>query len=365
MNSHYYCIIMAGGSGDRFWPLSRENNPKQFLGLTGDSESFLVRTYEMCQGIVPKENILVITLGKYRSIVEEQLPDLDSSNLLLEPIGKKTAPCVAYATYEILRRDPRAVMAMTPCDIIIKDWQEFRNAMTKALDYAEHNDILMTLGITPTHPDTNYGYIQIAGGASAMKEDIPVKVKTFTEKPPQYLADVFCTSGEFLWNSGIFVWQAAVIREELEKYLPEITNLFTGWETALGSDETRGVFLERIYSDCKKISIDYGVMEKTERAWLFPARFEWYDIDSWDTLYNYYPDKDSSNNACNSTRPYFEDDKDSLILTTSPGKLLAIKGLKDYIVVDTDDVLLICPKDDKDYKDFITGLGMPGFEDIR
>jgi mannose-1-phosphate guanylyltransferase len=173
MNRHHYCVIMAGGSGDRFWPLSRENNPKQFLDMTGDSESFLVRTYQMCQGIVPKENILVITLGKYREIVEEQLPELDSANLLLEPIGKKTAPCITYATYEILRRDPKAVMAMTPCDMIIKDWDVFSKALCKALDYAEKNDVLMTLGITPTHPDPNYGYIQIAGGAAAIKEDIP------------------------------------------------------------------------------------------------------------------------------------------------------------------------------------------------
>ena len=365
MNKHHYCIIMAGGSGDRFWPLCRENNPKQFLNLTGNDDSFLSTTYQMCQGIVPKENILVITLGKYRRIVEEQLPDLDEKNLLLEPIGKKTGPCVAYATYEVLKRDEKAVMAMTPCDMIIKDWNVFRTTMKKALDYAENNEVLMTLGISPTHPDTNYGYIQIAGGASAIKEDVPAKVKTFTEKPPHYLADIFCNSGEFLWNSGIFVWQASVIKEELEKYLPEITNLFTGWNAALSSEENKELFLERVYADCKKISIDYGIMEKTERAWVYPAKFEWYDIDSWDSLYNYYPDKDDKDNACNGMRPYFEDDRENLILTTNSGKLLAIKGLKDYIVVDTDDVLLICPKDDKDYKDFITGLGMPGFEDIR
>jgi len=365
MNKHHYCVIMAGGSGDRFWPLSRENNPKQFLDMTGDSESFLARTYQMCQGIVPKENILVITLRKYRDIVEEQLPDLDEENILLEPIGKKTAPCIAYATYEILRRDPEAVMAMTPCDMIIKDWSVFRKAMSEALEYAQEHEVLMTLGITPTHPDTNYGYIQVTGGASAIKEGVPVQVKTFTEKPPQYLAEIFCNSGEFLWNSGIFAWQAEVIREELERFLPEITNLFSGWETALSFEETKEVFLDRVYSDCKKISIDYGVMEKSTRVWVHPVKFEWYDIDNWDSLYNYYPDKDGKNNACNGTRPYFEDNRDSLILTTSPGKLLAIKGLKDYIVVDTDDVLLICPKDDKDYKDFITGLGMPGFEDVR
>ena len=259
MNHNYYCVIMAGGYANHFWPLSRESRPKQFLNIAGRGHSFVRDAYERCLGLVPQENILIITLSRYKDLVREQIPELPAENLLLEPYGRKTAPCIAYATYTLLGRNPEAVVAVTPADLLIPDEGLFRETLSRALDYAARNEVLATLGIVPSRPDTNYGYIQAVGGALARNDDKPVKVKTFTEKPDAALAQVFYQSGEFFWNSGIFVWQARVIEEEMRKYTPEITTLFQGWESALGSPAEE-VFLERAYTDCTKLSIDYGVM---------------------------------------------------------------------------------------------------------
>ena len=221
--------------------------------------------YERCLGVVPEENILIITLGKFKDIINEQIPELPKENLLLEPYARRTAPCIAYATYTLLKRNPDAVMAATLTDIIVNDEQLFKETMTHALDYAEKNPVLVTLGVKPDRPDTEYGYIQAVGGKGACSSGDPVKVKTFTEKPDAEIADVFFRSGEFFWNSGIFVWQASVIKEEMERYIPEITRLFDGWEGALGSPAEE-VFIERAYTDCIKLSIDYGVMEKNRQG---------------------------------------------------------------------------------------------------
>lgn len=364
MRHHHYCVIMAGGHGKRFWPICRENMPKQFMDMTELGTSFLRSAYERCSSLFPPENIIIITLEKYKALVESQIPEIPKENLLLEPFGRKTAPCIAYATYTILKRDPEAVVTVTPSDLVITDTEQFRTTLSKAMDYAMEHLVLMTLGVRPTHPDPNFGYIQIKGGKDAYSDDIPVKVKTFTEKPDVSLAKIFWKSGEFFWNSGIFVWKASVIKEELEKYLPDITELFTGWDKALGSPAEKS-FIERVYADCEKISIDHGVMEKTERAWLFPARFGWNDIDNWETFYAHYRKKDSGNNVCNSEKQCLEDAEDNLIITKDKKKLIAIKGLKDYMVIDTGDVLMICPKDDEKYKEFLPKTIMPGYDEFR
>lgn len=359
-----YCVIMAGGTANRFWPVSRETKPKQFLDISGTGKSFVRTTYERFSEIVPKENIIIVTLTKFAELVHTQIPELPEGNLLLEPYARNTAPCIAYATYSILKRNPEATVIATPADHIITDEDKFKAAILKMMEYAENKPALMTLGIHPTNPDTDYGYIQAPKSKDNADADTPLKVKTFTEKPDKALAEVFCKTGEFYWNSGIFIWKASVIREEMEKYIPDVTSVFVGWEDSLGSDKEQ-IFLEKVYSDCPKVSIDYGVMEKTDRAWLYCGDFGWSDIDGWDSLFRNYDRKTKDGNVVFTDKILAEGNKDSLLVSSNPKKLYAIKGLKDYAVVDTGDVLLICPKDDKQFKDFLSGLGMPEYEDFR
>ena len=364
MNDNRYCVIMAGGTTNHFWPVSRESRPKQFLDISGSGKSFIRLTYERFSKVVPRENILVVTLSRFGEIVREQIPELPAENLLLEPYSRNTAPCIAYSTYEVLRRNPEATIVATPADHIIRDVDLFCKVMENVVEYAESNDVLMTVGILPDKPDTNYGYIQVKGGKATADSDKPLQVKTFVKKPDRARAEVFCNSEEFYWNSGIFVWKAAIIKEEMEKYIPDVTALFRGWETILGTPGEKE-FLEKAYSDCQKISIDYAVMEKTDKAWLYPGNFGWFDIDTWDTLFRMIERKDREGNALNTINSLLREDKDNLVITENKKKIYAIKGLKDYLVIDTEDALLICPREDKQFKDFISGLGMPGYEDFR
>lgn len=355
---------MAGGNGIRIWPVSRNSKPKQFLDIADTGKTFIQNTFDRFSQIVPKENILIVTGERYRDLVMEQLPDLAPENLLLEPYSRNTAPCIAYATYTLLKRDPEAKMVVTPSDHLIEDEDIFVQTIQNAFDYIDGNDVLMTLGVIPTRPDTNYGYIQAYGGSEAYKRGVPLQVKTFTEKPDRELAEVFIGTGEFFWNSGIFVWNAQTIRDEMEKHLPEVSGLFKGWENALGSD-VEPEFITRVYTDCINISIDYGVMEKTNRAWVSPVQFKWNDVGTWESLYNIIPKKDRHGNAISAEKTLVEDTRDVLVVSPSKKKLIAIKGLEDYMVIDTEDALVICPKDDKKFKDFISGLGMPEFEKYR
>ncbi len=254
MNKHRYCVIMADGSG----------TPEQ-----------LKMTYKRFERFLPENNILVITLDRFAQTAREVLPTLPQENLLVEPVGRKTAPCMAFACYTLLSRDPDAVVVATPWDLYIRDEALFAQTISDAFDYVEKNDVLMTLGIVPKTPDVNFGYIQVKEGRNAHLMAGPLQVKTFTEKPSAELAKVFVRTGEFFWNSGIFIWKASTICEEMEKYVPEVTELFRGWETRI----TDRAFIEQAYAECPKVSLDYGVMEHTDRAWLYPARFGWADIE--------------------------------------------------------------------------------------
>ena len=362
--SHCYCVIMAGGNGVRIWPVSRNAKPKQFLDVADTGKTFIQSTFERFSKIVPKENILIVTGDRYRELVAEQLPEVAPENILYEPYSRSTAPCIAYATYTLLKRDPEAKIVVTPSDHLIEDEDIFVETIEKSFDYIDGNDVLMTLGVVPTRPDTNYGYIQACGGSEAYKKGIPLQVKTFTEKPDRELAQVFINTGEFFWNAGIFIWKAQTIRQEMEKYLPEVTRLFNGWENALGTP-IESEFITRAYTDCANISIDYGVMEKTDRAWISPVQFKWNDVGTWESLYNIIPTKDQKGNAISAEKTLIEDTRDVLVVSPSKKKLIAIKGLEDYMVIDTDDALVICPKDDKKFKEFISGIAMPGFEKYR
>jgi mannose-1-phosphate guanylyltransferase len=355
---------MAGGSGTRFWPVSRAAKPKQFLDITGTGRTFIQQTYDRFSRIVPQENILVVTAQKYHDIVRQQLPELAQENILLEPYARNTAPCVAYATYKLLMRNPDAHVVVTPSDHIIDNEDLFVETILKAFEYVEQNDVLMTLGVVPTRPDTNYGYVQACGGKSAMTSNEPMQVKTFTEKPDKDMANLFINTKEFFWNAGIFLWKAKTICSELKTQLPEVAGLFEGWERALNS-KIENQFILRAFTDCPNISIDYGVMEKTNRAWIYPVRFGWCDIGTWESLYNHFEDKDSQGNAIKTEICLLEDTKEVMAISTNPKKLIAIKGLENYMVVDTEDALIICPKDDKNFRDFISGIAMPEYEKYR
>ena len=361
---HCYCVIMAGGTGVRFWPVSRAAKPKQFLDVADTGKTFIQSTYERFLKVVPQENILIVTGDRYRDIVMEQLPYLAPENLLLEPYSRNTAPCIAYAAYTLLKRDTLARMVVTPSDHMIDNEELFAETIRNAFDHIEEKDVLMTLGVVPTRPDTNYGYIQACGGSDVYKNDRPMQVKTFTEKPDRELAKVFISTGEFFWNAGIFLWKAETIRKKMEKYLPEVTGLFKGWESALGTS-VENEFIAKAYTGCRNISIDYGVMEKTDEAWMYPVKFGWSDVGTWESLYNIIPDKDAYGNAVSAEKTLIENTSGVLVVSPEKKKLIAIKGLEDYMVVDTEDVLVICPKDDKKFKDFVSGLAMPGYEKYR
>ncbi len=364
MNNNRYCVIMAGGSGSRLWPASTTACPKQFMDIADTGKTSIRSTFDRFSSLIPKENILVVTVRKYKDLVLQSIPELDESNLLLEPYARDTAPCIAYAAYTLYKRNPDATMTVTPADHLIEDEEAFRESVTKAIGFAEDNDILMTLGITPTRPDPNFGYIQITGGSAATQKEGAIKVKTFTEKPDVSLAKVFIGSGEFFWNSGIFIWKAGTIIREMERHMPEVTRVFSGWEHAIGTPMEEE-FISRAYTDCIKISIDYGVMEKTDKAWLYPARFKWSDVGTWESLYGCIGEKDCNGNICNTAKSLTEDCSDTVMYSDTKDKLIAVKGLDNYVVIDTGRALLICPKDDRKLKEFTARLSMPGFENYR
>lgn len=363
MNNHYYCVIMAGGVGSRFWPVSREARPKQFLPLSRTGKSFIRLAYERFLNIIPSDHILVVTQTRYRDMVKEEIPEILDENILCEPYSRNTAPCMALASYTLLCRDPEAVMVATPADHIILNKDIFQETILNALAYASQSDALITLGIVPTRPDSNFGYIQGVYGQT-VEDGRPIKVKTFTEKPDAALAEVFVKSGEFYWNSGIFVWRAQSIREELEEHMPEVKSLFRGWETELDT-HTNQPFLEKIYSSISKISIDYAVMEKTSKAWVYPSTFGWFDIGGWEALYGYMSTQDKDRNAIITGPSLSRNCTDTVVFSSDKKKLVVLGGLKDMIVVDTDDVLMVCPREDSQIKELLANIAMPDFEKYR
>lgn len=345
MANSTYCIIMAGGIGARFWPQSRQNRPKQFLDILGTGKSFIRQTYERFAKSVPAENFLVVTNRKYRSLVSEHLPELHDGQILCEPVGRNTAPCIAYAAYTLAAKDPDASMIVTPSDHLILNEEDFRGIIGECLGFAEAHDALMTVGIKPTRPDTGYGYIQVS-------DTKPIsKVKCFTEKPDLELAQTFLQCGEFFWNSGIFVWKIRSIIEAFAHYLPEHHALFSAVRQAAGSDAEQQA-VETAFAECRAISIDFGIMEKADNVYVRCGEFGWSDVGTWGSVYQ-HSRKDRYANAIPSAGCYLYDTRSSIV-SLPKEKIAVICGLKEYIVVDTDDVLMICPRsDEQNIKKFI------------
>ena len=355
MNRNHYCIIMAGGIGSRFWPVSRQSRPKQFIDILGVGRTFLQMTFDRYAAIIPEQNILIVTSERYYSLVKEQLPQLPEENILLEPYKRNTAPCVAYATYKLYKKDPDAVVVVAPSDHLIIGEEAFYETIGVALEAAGKTDRLFTIGIDPTRPETNYGYIQINKAArETEKGHDAYAVKTFTEKPNADLAKVFVETGEFFWNSGMFIWSLKAIKAEMERCLPEVTSLFQGGEQYYGTDGERD-FIRRVYEECPAISIDYGVMEKTQKAWVFLSNFGWSDLGTWESVYE-RSSKDAAGNVVTVGKPMIDDVKGSLILGHDPEKLVVVRGVENLMVIDLKDVLLVCHRDDRTVKDVLTDL---------
>lgn len=352
---------MAGGVGSRFWPVSRNSKPKQFLDFFGTGISFLQQTYNRFAKIIPDENILVVTSEQYGELVREQLPQMLPENILLEPHRRNTAPCIAYATYKMQKKNPNATVVVAPSDHLIINEALFLSTIEAALEHASGHNELLTLGIKPTRPETGYGYIQV--NTANTKEVGGTKVysvKTFTEKPDAELAKVFMNSGEFLWNSGIFVWNVKTIAQELEKYLPDIANQFKDIVPFYYTVEEEE-YIKSIYESCNGISIDYGVMEKTSCSWVFETSFGWSDVGTWEALYH-LGQKDENENLLSVGDSMIDKVEGSIIVSSEDDKLVVVKGLKDYMVINTDDVLLVCPRDSVRFKNVITDLTVNEFD---
>jgi mannose-1-phosphate guanylyltransferase len=338
-----FVIIMAGGVGSRFWPLSRRVKPKQFLDILGTGETLIQQTYRRFKYICPEKNIFVVTSTEHKDIVVEQL-GIDPANVLAEPFRRNTAPCLAYGTFRILKENPDAVITVTPADHLIVKEDKFCKVIKECMDFVKENDALLTLGIKPDRPETGYGYIQADRKKPVNGYDNLLKVKTFTEKPDIDLAKLFIESGDFYWNSGIFICNINSILSAFQKHLPDMFTAFDEGKKLLGTRQEKN-FIGRTYAECKSISIDYGIMEKAENVYVMCTEIGWSDLGTWSSLYD-HSSLDKRGNSIVSGN-VFSYDNNGNIFNISSGKVAVIQGLKDYIVVESEDVLLIVKKEEE------------------
>ncbi|MBQ4082988.1 MAG: mannose-1-phosphate guanylyltransferase [Bacteroidaceae bacterium] len=346
-----YCVIMAGGIGSRFWPQSRMKHPKQFVDFFGMGKSLLQQTYERFARIIPKENIIISTHSDYSGLVQEQLPELPIAQILHEPTHRGTAPSMAFAAYHIRTLNPNANIVMAPSDQLILDEKLFASDMLAALKHVSKQDCLVTVGIRPTHPETRYGYIQV--GSEAV--DGFSKIKTFTEKPEYDFARIFVESGEFFWNTGLFVWNVNTIISTMMQLLPEMSaRLDTIFKKEPDRDKRRAALYE-CYESFPNISVDYAVIERASNVYMQIGSFGWADMGRWDDVYR-YSCKDAQGNVVQSGTAEFYNSRNNLV-SAANGKLIILQDLEGYLVNDTEDVLVICKKDeDDDFKKFRTNV---------
>ncbi len=333
--SNNYIGIMAGGIGSRFWPQSRQKRPKQFLDILGTGKTLIQSTYERFKKIVPEDHIYIITGQNYVALVKEQLPTIQDHQIIAEPSRRNTGPCVAYMAHKLHALNPQANFVIAPSDHLITEEDVFATAINKALQFANSYDSLVTLGIRPTRPDTGYGYIQYLDNSE--KNEI-YRVKTFTEKPSYEIAKTFLESGDFLWNSGIFIWSVGSILAAFAKYQPDINDLFKEG-TDLYNTPQETAFIENTYAQCRNISIDYAIMEYANNVFVIPASFGWSDLGTWTSLWEKYPKDYANNSVADNVLLY---DSAGCMVMAPDKKLVIVQGLEDCCVVDTEDVLLIC-----------------------
>lgn len=343
VNDHLYCVIMAGGIGSRFWPLSRVEKPKQFVDALGIGKTFIQMTYERFARFIPEANFLVMTGEDYKELVLEQLPNLRPDQVLTEPCRRNTAPCIAYAMFKLKQRDPNAVAIVTPSDQYIGNETAFERIMWECLIYAGSHSCLLTVGISPTYPATGYGYIQ----TSPESGETFAPVSRFKEKPDLATATAYLSEGNYYWNSGMFIWSVEAITEALRRYLPEVAGRFKAigeaYDTTWEKEMARQAFW-----DCPSISIDYGVMERSDRVYVRRTNdLAWSDVGSWGALYGLLEKDGAENSSSGGDQVSLSASRHNLIKVTNPNKRVVIDGLSGYLVADTEDVLMICPLEDE------------------
>lgn len=341
MNKNNYALIMAGGVGSRFWPVSRVEHPKQFIDFFGVGRTLIQSTYDRFLKICPPENIFIVTNEIYTDLIKKQLPSLSPNQILAEPIMRNTAPCIAYGSMKIAEINPNATIVVAPSDHTISNLDGFISAIEQSLKAAADNDCLITLGIKPSRPDTGYGYIQY------MDHTLPTdgqlhKVKIFTEKPNLDLAKSFVQSGDFLWNAGIFIWSAKAINDAFSKHLPDMYDIFHLGASSYNTDDEKG-FISNAYLQCTNISIDFAIMEKADNVYVLPTDFGWSDLGTWASIYA-MADKDYVGNAVIPSEQVMMFNSSNCMVNVPEDKLVILQGLHDYIVVESNNTLLICPR---------------------
>ena len=373
-NENNYCVIMAGGVGSRFWPFSRTEKPKQFLDFFGTGKSLLQMTVDRFRPLIPIDHMFIVTNVTYKQLILEQIPDLKESQILCEPARRNTAPCIAYATAHIralclrkagltaanqdwTRKEMKANIVVAASDHLILEEEKFRTTIEKAFDFVSENNAICTLGMRPTRPETGYGYIQyinersqseLNDGMSAAKplNDGIYPVKTFTE--------VFLDSGDFLWNSGIFIWNLQTISEAFRYLLPEVADRFREGELLMGTEKEED-FIEQMFPKCPSISIDYGIMEKAENVYVIPSSFGWSDLGTWGSLYE-LSEKDEEGNVSLHSEARFYEAKGNIVVL-EPGKKVIVQGVDDMIIAEEKGALLVCKKaEEQRIKQFVSEL---------
>lgn len=353
--SNTYVVIMAGGIGSRFWPYSRAEKPKQFLDILGTGRSLIQMTFDRFLNLCPAENIFVITNKHYKGLVEEQLPELSNDQILLEPIGRNTAAAVAYPAFKIKQKDPEGVMIVAPSDHIVMKEKVFKDNLKLAVKGASKDNKLITLGIVPSRPETGYGYIQYH--SSPLKKI--KRVKTFTEKPELEMAQKFIESGDFVWNAGIFIWSIASITNAFHKYLEDIAVIFEDGKDFYYT-ENEQKFIDKAYTQCISISIDYGIMEKADNVFMVKGKFTWSDLGSWDSLHELKP-KDANNNVVDGNALLY--DSKNCYVKGPIDQLIVAQDLDGYLITHSDNVILICKKDaEKKFREFLNDAKQKGSE---
>ncbi len=339
MNENNYLVILAGGAGSRFWPISSEELPKQFLDILGCGRTLIQLTLERFNGLIPKENVWVVTAEKYREIVMEQLPEIPSGNILCEPCRRNTAPCICYVSWKIKKLNTKANIVVSPSDHLVVDIQAFQSAIDDSLSFAAETDAVVTLGLKPTRPETGYGYIKADLTYSSSRKHNIFRVDEFKEKPTLEVAKEYIQSPNYLWNSGIFIWNVNTIINAFRVYEPEVSSIFEELMPYYGTDKEQNK-IDESYPQCKNISVDYAILEKAEEIFVFPASFSWSDLGTWNSLRE-QSDMDKYGNVCIGDNIKLYDTYNTIIHTCNKKEVI-VEGLDGYVVAEKEGKLLVC-----------------------
>lgn len=339
MNENNYLVILAGGAGSRFWPISSEELPKQFLDILGCGRTLIQLTLERFNGLIPKENVWVVTAEKYREIVMEQLSEIPSGNILCEPCRRNTAPCICYVSWKIKKLNAKANIVVSPSDHLVVDIQAFQSAIDDSLSFAAETDAVVTLGLKPTRPETGYGYIKADLTYSSSRKHNIFRVDEFKEKPTLEIAKEYIQSPNYLWNSGIFIWNVNTIINAFRVYEPEVSSIFEGLMPYYGTDKEQNK-IDESYPQCKNISVDYAILEKAEEIFVFPASFSWSDLGTWNSLRE-QSDMDKYGNVCIGDNIKLYDTYNTIVHTCNKKEVI-VEGLDGYVVAEKEGKLLVC-----------------------